>query len=203
MPLGPAGGPLEISLGQILAMALILMLGGLNYFGVKIGGNVQVVVTLCKVALIFGVIAIGLGSGHGDASNFQSSAPVASSSFVAAFFAALVGALWAYDGWNNVSMVASEIREPQRNLPLALIGGTAGVMAIYLLANAAYFYVMPAREVAASTLVAADMMRKIMGQPGADGVSIAAMISIFAALNGSILTGSRVPLRDGARWIFL
>ena len=66
-------------------------------------------------------------------------------------------------------------------------------MAIYLLANAAYFYVLPAREIAASDLVAADMMRKIFGQAGANFVSIAAMISIFAALNGSILTGSRVP----------
>jgi APA family basic amino acid/polyamine antiporter len=193
IPLGPSGAPLEVSYGQILGMALILALGGLNYFGVKIGGRVQVLVTICKVALIFAVIAIGLGTGHGDAGNFQSLAPVTSAGGVAAFFTALVAALWAYDGWNNVSMVASEIHDPQRNLPRALIWGTAAVMAIYLLANAAYFYVLPAKEVAASDLVAADMMRKIYGQPGANLVSIAAMISIFAALNGSILTGSRVP----------
>jgi len=104
-----------------------------------------------------------------------------------------VAALWAYDGWNNVSMVASEIQNPQRNLPLALIGGSIAVMVIYLLANVAYFYVLPAAEVSSSSLVAADMMRKIGGQTGANAVSIAAMISIFAALNGSILTGSRVP----------
>src|SRR5437867_2170749 len=79
----------------------------------------------------------------------------------AALFAALVAALWAYDGGKNVSMVASEIQNPQRNLPLALIGGTAGVMALYLLANAAYFRILPASGVAASDLVAADMMRKI------------------------------------------
>lgn len=194
VPLGPSGGPLEVSYGQILAMSLILGLGGLNYFGVKIGGRVQVLVTVCKVGLIFAVIAVGLGSGHGDASNFQSIVPVTSANgAVAAFFAALVGALWAYDGWNNVSMVASEIHEPQRNLPRALIGGTVAVIAIYLLANAAYFYVLPGKEVAGSDLVAADMMRKIFGQPGANMVSVAAMISIFAALNGSILTGSRVP----------
>src|SRR6266550_1008641 len=189
----PFGGPLEISYGQIMAMALILALGGLNYFGVKIGGRVQVLVTVCKVGLIFAVIAIGLGTGHGDVGNFQSIAPVTATSGIAAFFTALVAALWAYDGWNNVSMVASEIRDPQRNLPRALIGGTAAVMAIYLLANAAYFYVLPAKEVAASDLVAADMMRKIFGQAGANMVSVAAMISIFAALNGSILSGSRVP----------
>ena len=192
IPLGPSGGPLEINFGQLFGMALILALGGLNYFGVKIGGRVQVLVTVCKVGLIFAVIALGLGTGHGDAGNFQSILPAAAGG-MAAFFTALVAALWAYDGWNNVSMVASEIRDPQRNLPRALIGGTLAVIALYLLANAAYFYVMPAREVAASDLVAADMMRKIFGQPGANMVSVAAMISIFAALNGSILTGSRVP----------
>ena len=191
-PIGPNGGPLEINLGQIFAMVLILLLGGMNYFGVKVGGNVQVLVTICKVSLILAVIVIGLGTGHGDMGNFQTSAPVLTSG-VMAFFAALVAALWAYDGWNNVSMVASEIQNPQRNLPLALIGGSIAVMVIYLLANVAYFYVLPAAEVSSSSLVAADMMRKIGGQTGANAVSIAAMISIFAALNGSILTGSRVP----------
>src|SRR5262249_35906714 len=120
----------------------------------------------------------------------------------AAFFAALVAALWAYDGWNNVSMVASEIHEPQRNLPLSLIAGTTAVLAIYLLANVAYFRVLSAPEVAASDLVAADMMRRIFGEPGAAAVSIAAMISIFAALNGSILTGSRVPYAMAADGLF-
>jgi len=108
--------------------------------------------------------------------------------------------LWAYDGWNNVSMVSSEIKEPQKNLPRALIGGTLIVIAIYLAANWAYFLVMKPSEVAGATRVAAEMMSKIAGAPGAAVVSIGAMISIFAALNGSILSGSRVPYaaaRDG------
>jgi basic amino acid/polyamine antiporter, APA family len=163
---------------------------------------VQVVVTVSKVTLFLAVIVIGLGSGHGSAGNFTSSVPVSGSLWLT-FFAALVSALWAYDGWNNVSMVASEIREPQRNLPRALIGGTAAVMLIYLLANAAYFYVLTAEEVAANRLVASEMMRKIMGDAGVAGVSIAAMISIFAALNGSILTGSRVPYAMAADGLFI
>jgi APA family basic amino acid/polyamine antiporter len=191
LPLGEHGAPLEIRYGQILAMAVIMVLAVINYFGVKVGGRVQVFVTVLKVALIFFIIAIGLGSGLGSASHFASGIP--SRGALAGFFAALVAALWAYDGWNNVSMVASEIRDPQRNLPRALIGGTAAVMAIYLFANLAYFYVLSASEVAASNRVAADMMRKILGGAGANAVSIAAMISIFAALNGSILSGSRVP----------
>jgi APA family basic amino acid/polyamine antiporter len=90
-------------------------------------------------------------------------------------------------------MVSSEIRDPQRNLPRALIWGTAAVIAVYLLANAAYFHVLSAREIGATERVAAEMMRRILGAPGAAAVSVAAMISIFAALNGSILSGARVP----------
>src|SRR5580700_1569077 len=187
--LGPNGAPLEVKYGQLFAVALILALGALNYFGVKLGGDVQIAVTIVKVTLFCAIIVAGLCFGHAHAPVADVVGPLTT----AGFFAALVAALWAYDGWNNVSMVASEIREPQRNLPRALIGGTAAVMAIYLLANAAYFYVLPAKEVAVSDLVAADMMRKIFGQPGANMVSVAAMISIFAALNGSILSGSRVP----------
>jgi APA family basic amino acid/polyamine antiporter len=97
-------------------------------------------------------------------------------------------------------MVASEVREPQKNLPLALIWGTASVIGVYLLANCAYFHVLTSAEVGSSQRVAAEMMRRIMDGPGAAAVAIAAMISIFAALNGSILSGSRVPYaaaRDG------
>jgi basic amino acid/polyamine antiporter, APA family len=183
---------LEIKSGQLLAMAVIAALGFLNYFGVKVGGGVQVGVTILKVALIGLIIGVGLTFGGGTVANYTTSIP-ASTGGIAGFFAALVAALWAYDGWNNVSMVSSEIKNPQRNLPIALIVGTLTVMAIYLGANLAYFYVLPAEVVASSDRVAAEMMRRIWDAPGANAVSIAAMISIFAALNGSILSGARVP----------
>ncbi len=190
-PIGPGGGPLEIRYGQLLAVAVIEGLALVNYFGVKFGGGVQVLVTVTKVGLLVAIIVIGLGSGRGTASNLGSSIPV--SGGLAGFFAAMVAALWAYDGWNNVSMAASEVARPQRNLPLALIGGTLTAMGIYLAINLAYFYVLPASAVASSDRVAAEMMRRIFGNPGAAGVSVAAMVSIFAALNGSILSGARVP----------
>ncbi|MDX2151518.1 MAG: amino acid permease [Bryobacteraceae bacterium] len=198
LPIGPGGNPLEIRTGQLLAMGVILFLGIVNYFGVRVGGTLQLVVTILKVALIFGVIAVGLTASQGSSSNFNTAIPAGGG--WTGFFAALVAALWAYDGWNNVSMVSSEIRNPQRNLPLALIAGTALVMLIYLLANAAYFWVLSASDVAASDRVPAEMMRRIHGPAGADAVSIFAMVSIFAALNGSLLSGSRVPYamaRDG------
>jgi APA family basic amino acid/polyamine antiporter len=198
LPIGPQGGPLEIHYGQLLAMTIILTLAVVNYLGVKFGGRLQVAATAVKLGLIGAIIAIGLGSGQGTLANYSSSIPVAGG--VTGFFAALVGALWAYDGWNNVSMAASEVRNPKRNLPRALIAGTAVVIAVYLLANLAYFYVLSAREVAASDLVASSMMGRIFGLRGAAVVSVAAMVSIFAALNGSILSGARVPYamaRDG------
>jgi len=198
LPLGESGQPLEIRYGQLLAMGVILVLAFINYFGVKVGGDLQVVVTLLKVGLIGGIIVIGLTTGHGSVANYHTSIPAPGG--ITGFFAALVAALWAYDGWNNVSMVSAEIRDPQRNLPRALIMGTIAVIAIYLLANLAYFYVLSAADVASSARVAAEAMRRILGTPGANAVSIVAMISIFAALNGSILSGSRVPFamaRDG------
>ena len=112
---------------------------------------------------------------------------------VAGFFVALVAALWAYDGWNTASMIGSDIQNPQKNLPRALIWGTAAVIAIYVTANLAYLYVLRAPEVATSQRVAADMMRRVAGPSGAAMVSVAAIVSILAALNGVLISGSRVP----------
>ena len=198
-PIGPGWKPLEITAGQFVAIALIMGLGGVNYFGVKFGGGVQLVVTMAKVGLFAAIIVIGFSFSEGTFSHMNTSVP-ANPGGLAGFFAALVGILWAYDGWNNVSMVSAEIQAPQKNLPKALILGTLAVMAIYLLANAAYFYVLSANEVANADLVPAELMRKIFGPTGATAVSVVAMVSIFAALNGSILTGARVPFamaRDG------
>lgn len=197
-PLGENWGPLPVNGGQLAAIVLILGLGLLNWFGVREAAGVQVAVTFLKVALIGGVIAAGLFGGKGNVENFGSS--TAAPGGVAGFFAALVAALWAYDGWNNVSMVSGEIKRPQRNLPLALIAGTGTVMVIYLLTNIAYFYVLPAAEVAVSDRVASVMMRAVVGEWGAAAVTVAALISMFAAINGSLLSGSRIPYalaRDG------
>ena len=187
---------LQVKYGQIFALVLIMVLGLINYVGVKVGAGVQIAVTVVKVVLIGAIIAAGLFFGQQAMGGEISDVPPLAGGFVAA----LVAALWAYDGWNNVGMVASEIKNPQRNLPLALIGGTLAVIGIYLLANWAYFRILTPAEVGAHKLVAAEMMMRVQGPAGAAAVSIAAMISIFSALNGSLLTGARVPYaaaRDG------
>jgi basic amino acid/polyamine antiporter, APA family len=198
-PIGPGGGPLEIRYGQLLAIGLILLLSAVNYRGVEVGGNVQVGVTVLKVLLIAAVIVVGLLSRHAHVLNLSTSTTSIPGG-PAGFFVALVAALWAYDGWNNAGMLGSEVQNPQRTFPLALIAGVTAIIGVYLLTNLAYFSVLNAGEVAASNRVAADMVRRIAGPHGAAAVSVAAMISIFAALNGSILSGSRVPYamaRDG------
>jgi APA family basic amino acid/polyamine antiporter len=192
LPIGPGGGSLEIRYGQILAIILILFLAGINYMGVRWGGGVQVAFTILKLALIGGLIAVGVFSTRASGANLHVGM-TPNPGGVAGFFAALVAALWAYDGWNNAGMLGSEIQRPQRNLPLALIGGTLAMMAVYLLANLAYFTVLTGPEVAGSQRVASEMVRRIWGPSGASAVSVLVMISIFAALNGSILSGSRVP----------
>ena len=196
--IGPGATLLEVHYGQLVAIAVIVILAFVNYIGVRSGGNLQVAVTAAKMLLIGGIIVVGIFSGKGDFSHFG--LHVSSVGGIAGFFAAMVSALWAYDGWNNVSMVSSEIRDPARNLPRALILGTAAVIATYILVNVAYFYVLSPQQVGSSHRVAADMMQTLYGQAAAKAVTVAVLISIFAALNGSILSGSRVPYamaRDG------
>jgi APA family basic amino acid/polyamine antiporter len=196
--IGPGGSLLEIHYGQLVAIGVILFLAAVNYLGVRAGGNVQIFVTVMKMLGIAAVIGVGLFSGRGDAAHFTQHIPAVTG--VAGFFAAMVGALWAYDGWNNVSMVSSEILNPGKNLPRSLIYGTGAVIVTYLLINVAYFYVLTPQQVAGTHRLAADMMTFLYGSWAGKAVTVAVLTSIFAALNGSILSGGRVPYamaRDG------
>lgn len=193
-----AGTRLQISSGQILAMGLILGLAWVNYFGVKVGGRVQTSVTALKIGLILAIVGASAILGGGEAANLASTARHQGG--ISGFFVALVAALWAYDGWNNLNMASGEVENPGKNIPRALIFGVLTVMAIYLVTNVAYFYVLPAQAVADSNRVASDVVKAFLGDAGGDAVAVAAMISIFAALNGSVLSGARIPYamaRDG------
>ena len=191
LPLGEGGAPLEVQYGQILAIGVILGLAWLNYFGVKLGARVQTAVTALKIVLILTIVGLTAILGGGKAANLVST--VEHTGGLSGFFAALVAALWAYDGWNNVTMVSGEVRDPHRNIPRALILGVVAVILIYLVTNVAYFYALPAAAVAASERVASEAASQFLGEGGRHAVAFAAMISIFAALNGSILSGARVP----------
>ena len=111
---------------------------------------------------------------------------------IGAFGVALVSVLWAYDGWGDLSYVAGEVQDPQRNLPRALIGGTVAVMVIYVLANLAYLAVLPVEQIRVSKLVAADVAQAVIGRPGAVIVSVTVMISTFGTLAAVLLTTPRI-----------
>jgi len=191
--------PFSITYGQLVAIGAAILISWLNYIGVRKAGEFQFLFTLLKVATILGVVAIGFSYSSGSWSNFATEF-IGAKGGVAGFFAALVAALWAYDGWNDLNMVAGEVRNPQRNVPLALIWGVATVGLLYILVNAAVQYVLPASAVAISERPASDAVALVLGRTGASLVSAAMAISMLATLNGTIMSGARVPFamaRDG------
>lgn len=176
-----------------IAAAAIALTATFNIVGVRLGAFVMNLTTIAKFGgLVFIVIvAFTLGLPNGGAANFIPVAP-AGSFAMGAFGLALVSALWAYDGWADLSFVGGEVKDPQRTLPRALIGGTLAVMAIYLLANLAYLSVLSIEEMRVSKLVAADVAFRLLGRPGEAFVSIVVILSTFGALNGALLTTPRI-----------
>lgn len=191
-----------LSWGQMLAIGLTIAISALNYVGVQWAGNFQLVFTLLKVAMIFAIVAICFGYQGGNWQNFAGMAAGAKGG-VAGFMAALVAALWAYDGWNDLNMVAGEVKSPEKMIPRALIAGVAAVGALYMMTNAAVQYVLPASAVAASQHAASDAMRIAAGAGGAALVTAGMALSMLVTLNGTVMSGARVPYavaRDGLLW---
>ena len=191
--------PFTLTYGQMVAIAATVLISWLNYIGVRRAGEFQFLFTLLKVAIILGIVAVGFSYSGGTWANFATEFTGAKGG-VTGFFAALVAALWAYDGWNDLNMVAGEIRNPQRNIPLSLIWGVATVGALYILVNAAVQYVLPAAAVAGSERPASDAVALVLGQAGAGLVSAGMAVSMLVTLNGSTMSGARVPFamaRDG------
>lgn len=191
--------PLAISYGQLVAIGAAVFISGLNYIGIRKAGDFQLVFTVLKVGIILAIVFVGFGSSIGTWHNFATEFAGAKGG-IAGFMAALVAALWAYDGWNDLNMVAGEIRRPERSIPLALIVGVAIVGGLYILVNAAVQYILPSAAIAASARPASDAMALIMGRAGASIVSAAMAFSMFVTLNGTIMSGGRIPFavaRDG------
>jgi APA family basic amino acid/polyamine antiporter len=134
--------------------------------------------------------------GSGSISNLSSGfsvSPEVSSNLLVILGLSLSGAFWAYDGWNNVTFISGEVKNPKRNIPLSLLYGTLIVIGLYVLINLAYLFVMPIEEIADSPLVAAAAAEKIFGVYGGSIISIAVIVSTFGALNGSLMASARVP----------
>ncbi len=191
--------PFAVSYGQLVAIAAAVLITGLNYIGIKRAGEFQLVFTVLKIAIIIAVSLLAFTAVSGTWHNFSTTFIGARGGF-AGFMAALIAALWAYDGWNDLNMVSGEIRNPGRVIPIALIAGVGVVAGLYMLTNAAVQYVLPAASIAASQRPASDATAVAVGAWGAAIVSAGMALSILVALNGTIMSGARVPFamaRDG------
>ncbi len=177
-----------------LTIFVILLLTTVNYFGIKYGGYVANIFTSAKVLamLILVIFAFSFTGGSFDNFVISSSHSLPSGSLVAGIVAALSAAFWAYDGWNNVTYIASEIKNPQKNIPKALIIGTLIIVGVYVLINLAYLYVMPVSEMKDSTLVASDVAKLAIGPMGGALIAALVMVSTFGTANGTIMVSARV-----------
>lgn len=192
--------PLTVTYAQIAAIAAAVFISFLNYIGVKKAGEFQLIFTVLKIAIILGIVVLCFGYRGGAGWNNFTTDFAGAKGGVVGFMAALVAALWAYDGWNDLNQVAGEIRKPERNIPIALIVGVAIVGALYILVNAGVQFVLPAATVAVSPRPASDAVALILGALGASIVSAGMALSMLVTLNGTTMSGARVPFaaaRDG------
>lgn len=196
-------GPLSVNTAQLVAAGIIILLTYINTKGVAAGSYLQNVFTLIKVLAVVLLILAGFLYGSGHFSHFK---PVLSTDlpfwgekavkigFVASIVLGATKVLFSYDGWNNGTFVASEIKNPQRNLPLALTIGTLVVIALYTLISAVCLYIFPLKEMAAlpENRVAAAMIKLWFGPVGAVILAVVVMISTFSTTNALLLAGARV-----------
>lgn len=193
--------PLSALASKFVALALIAVLVVVNILGVRYGAALQNLLMFIKFGAIVAVSLVVFVFANGNTANFVQPAPAAwSGGLVGNFGAALVLSLWAYKGWEAVTFSSGEIRNPQRNMPLGLLAGTAVVVVLYISTNLAYLYVFPAGQIAKSSRIAADVMNVAIGPIGASLIAGVILCSITGAANGNVLTAPRVffaMARDG------
>lgn len=200
----PGGGVLEVDAIEAVAISAIVLVTLINCAAVTFGGRVGVVFTVLKLVLVVGVGLAAFLLADGSWLHFTMSSgagtcvdvDAAARGGAAGFGAAMMAALWAYNGWNEVTYVAGEVRNPSRTLPFALIGGVLILMTVYVFVNAGYAYVLSPVEMASvspDAAVASVVMARVIG-PGAAGLMAAILaVSVFSALHMVTLVGARVP----------
>jgi APA family basic amino acid/polyamine antiporter len=197
----------EIPFGhlQVVALSAIAIVTLINCATVIVSGHVAAFLTVIKIALVLGVgVGAFMLSRDGSWSHFTMTdvggtcegVGAAARFGMAGFGAAMLGALWGYDGWNNLTLVAGEVKNPQRNIPLALIGGMLLIITLYVFVNLAYFYALTPTQIASvpkASSVAAEVARTFLGPVAVSLIAAALLSSSVGTLHTSILTGARVP----------
>lgn len=175
-----------------LAAGAIVFAAATNIVGVQLGALFAGVSTITKFGALMLLVAASFMMGGSAGASVANLAPSGAAVDAGVFGLALISVMWAYDGFADLTFASGEVKDPQRNLPRAIIIGTVLIITIYLLVNAAYLYVSPIDRMATSPLIAADTMGALFGQAGVSFVSVVVMISTFGSLMGSMLASPRI-----------
>jgi APA family basic amino acid/polyamine antiporter len=175
-----------------LAAGAIAFAAAVNILGVQLGATFVGLSTLTKFGALTILVLLSFMLGGGSGATWSNLESAGATVEPALFGLALISVLWAYDGFADLSFASGEVRDPQRNLPRAIIIGTVAIIGIYVAANLAYLYVNPIEKMQTSPLVAADTMSAMFGQAGASFISVVVMISTFGSLIGSMLASPRI-----------
>ena len=191
----------SLSAGQLVAVGAILLLSAFNCLGVGLGKNLQNVLTVVKIGVMFALIVLAVAFGKKTAVDWAwNPSRLDFPQLAAGFCLALIAVFWAFDGWNNINYVAGEIKNPKRNLTNALIFGTMGITLIYALTNLVYMIALPVEEMSGVVTIADRATASLFGPAVAGVFSAVILVSVLGALNGTIFVGPRVyyaMARDG------
>ncbi len=187
----------SLSAGQLVAVGSILILSGVNYFGIKTGITVQNIFTFLRIGSVAAFVILGLTLGKKSGLTsfdqiFSVETDLSFGTLIKLFGLALIAVLWTYDGWYSVNCTAEEIKKPERNIPLGLILGTLSITLIYLLMNLVYIMALPIDKMKGVTRIGELASSQLFGPTATHFFSAAIMISIFGCLSATILYGPRV-----------
>lgn len=194
--------PLSPGAVHRIAALLILFAGILNYVGVRKASMITNIATAVKYGALVLLVILAFSAPTGSTANFSPAWPGALS--LSALATAMVSVMWAYDGWADLSFMSGEIKDPARTLPRALITGTLAIVAIYLLVNLAYLYLVPVPEMAESRLIASTAAERIpiLGRAGAGIIAAVVMISTFSSVNATMMSSPRIFFGMADRGLF-
>jgi amino acid transporter len=194
-----------LTAAQPLAALVVLAVTAINYLSVRMGGAIQVLLTSLKIGTIVVIVVAGVLFGKQNAFEAAPLVTPLGLGTIGALLTALVPAMWAYNGFNDLGDLGEEILRPQKNIPRAIILGLLTVGGLYLLANVVYFHTLPFAKLMQSQHVASDVVQSFAGSRGAAWLTVAMAISALGALHVVVLTGARIPYamaRDGVFFQF-
>ncbi len=197
---------ISMTLAQAATVAILVLLTFVNYLGVRQGGRLQVALTAIKVISVVVIIIVGLSQipRHVELSHLWTRSSPHGSSFFG-FWTAIAATAWAYDGWNDLNLVGSEVKDPERNFRRVIVGGVLFVIVIFLLFNAVCLFAVPLKTLSSSQNPASEVFASLAGRNAALWITLILAVSALGTLNSSILSGARVDYamaRDGVFFRF-